>query len=670
MLEILLTARGDWVPGDRLAELLWGHELPQNAAGSLQTITSVLRRHLVPDRELARALLVTEAEAYRFATELVEFDLDRFDELLERSAREPTHLARRSLERALSLVRGVVLEDEPHALWAEELRRTYRGRVVGAHLEAADAALAVLEHAAALAHAEAAAALDRFCERPHRTAMLALYALGRQHEALDRHRRFRAILDEELGLDPNPATCALESAILRHEDVRSLLPLPVRRFPEHAGERTIRLLGRTSELETLEHAARQVFESSFALLQIEGETGLGKTRLLDELATSLAGVRIGRATCSALEQHLPYVPLAAALRDALRGIELDGHRLPPLRRILPELRLSDPAQEFPEVDALEALVELVAEHAPLVLLLDDLHWADPHTLAALSYLQRRGARIPAGVVTTVRSELTLPDHPVRRLRPDVVVRLQPLSAAELEPLVIPDLHDFTDGNPRFVLEAIANGHRAEPSEAFADTLLAQCRAEGASAYRILLTASALEQPFEPEPLATVLQIDTAELVDELERLCERRILRIDGPRFRFRYQLVRNVLLAKLSPARRRLLRVRLHALDAPRSAQTHGPTQPEELRGRRARVPEGAAEHTVARSCAPATAGPVVPLTDRELEVLHHVAAGKRNREIASELYVTRDTVKKHVTHILDKLGAVSRTHAAALAREIGLFG
>src|SRR5918996_1342385 len=61
-----------------------------------------------------------------------------------------------------------------------DLRGTYQGRVLGAHLEAADAALAELDYAAAHAHTEAAAALDGFSERAHRTAMLALYALGRQ----------------------------------------------------------------------------------------------------------------------------------------------------------------------------------------------------------------------------------------------------------------------------------------------------------------------------------------------------------------------------------------------------------------------------------------------------------------------------------------------------------
>src|ERR671918_986409 len=297
LLQILLSARGHRVPTDRVADLLWGEELPLKAVGSLQTFVSVLRRHLSPDRDRARELVVTEAEAYRFATDLVELDLDRFDELVERSAREPTHEARRSLEQALELARGEVLEDEPYALWAQDLRGTYKGRVLGAHLEAVDAALAELDYAAALAHAESATALDRFSERAHRTAMLALYALGRQHDALETYRRFRTLLDEELGLAPTAETRALEAAVLREEDVRSLLPRPIVRARRTGGARAVRLLGRERELDTLERAAREALEGSFALLFVEGEAGVGKTRLLDELATSLAGDPRWRGSC-------------------------------------------------------------------------------------------------------------------------------------------------------------------------------------------------------------------------------------------------------------------------------------------------------------------------------------------------------------------------------------
>src|SRR5260370_26062702 len=100
VLEILLAARGHRVATDRLADLLWPRQPPQNTAGSLHTFVSALRRHLTHDRERARELVITEAEAYPFSTDPLAFDLYRFDQLFSRSAREPTWVARRPLQQA------------------------------------------------------------------------------------------------------------------------------------------------------------------------------------------------------------------------------------------------------------------------------------------------------------------------------------------------------------------------------------------------------------------------------------------------------------------------------------------------------------------------------------------------------------------------------------------
>jgi LuxR family transcriptional regulator, maltose regulon positive regulatory protein len=104
----------------------------------------------------------------------------------------------------------------------------------------------------------------------------------------------------------------------------------------------------------------------------------------------------------------------------------------------------------------------------------------------------------------------------------------------------------------------------------------------------------------------------------------------------------------------------------------------------RRARAAAGAGAgtehlHRVIHAFQPATAqsdstartvqGLIEPLTDRELEVLRLLAAGRRNRDIAAELVVTLETVKKHTSHIFDKLGVTNRTEAVAHARRLGLI-
>jgi predicted ATPase len=195
--------------------------------------------------------------------------------------------------------------------------------------------------------------------------------------------------------------------------------------------------------------------------------------------------------------------------------------------------------------------------------IDDLESADPTTLAAIGYLQRRCTRVPTMLLCAVRTGATFANQPLRLVEPDARVRLEPLSSVDLAPLGIPDLHASTGGNPRFVAEKVSNGNRAVLSPTLSEALLGQCRTAGAHAYRVLLAASALEQPFDPETLAALLHVDATELAEELELLCEHRILRVDGFRFRFRYDLVRQVLLTSVSPARRRLLEARIDRASA-----------------------------------------------------------------------------------------------------------
>ena len=557
VLEILLASRGHHVPTDKLAELLWGAQRPDDVNGSIQTFISVLRRHLVIDRDRARDIVVTEAEAYRFATDKIELDLDRFDTLLERSASEPTRAARRSLADALALVRGDVLEDEPYTTWAADLRGTYRGRVLGAHLDAADAALAERDFSAALGHSDAAIALDHFSERAHRGRVLAQYALGDAHQALTSYRDFRRLLDEELGLEPSAETRALEAAILRQAEPEPLLPRAIT-TPSAIFEPVTPLVGRHRELAALSDAIRSGIEGDFTLIQVNGETGFGKTRLLDELAREFSDVRVGRAVCSPLEQHLSYVPLAGSLRDARLCAAAHVDQYPALRGILPELDTARRAAEFDDVDVLEALIGLVEDHAPVVLFVDDLQWADPSTIAALGYLRRRGRGPKGAVVVTVQPTAASADHNLWSLKADLTIDLDPLDPEDVNRLGIPDLYEMTGGNPRFVAEAIRTGEAA-PSKNLVEALIAQCRAEGLWGCRILTTAALLEQPFDPKSLAALLDTDPGTLSEELEAFCERRILRVDGLRFRFRYGIVRDVLFESISPARRTLLLERLH---------------------------------------------------------------------------------------------------------------
>ena len=219
LLEILLAARGRAVPKERLAELLWGDAQPRDAFATLETYVSGLRRRLGQTAASSDGLVVTETGAYRFAVDRVDLDLDRFDDLLARAEGAIGAARRRLLETALDLVRADLLEDEPYATWLEDLRAEYRERVAQARLDAAEAAFADADFGAGLAHAQRVLAGDPLDERAHRLVMLSLYASGRRHAALQAFDRCRAVLRDELGVDPLPETHALHTAILREEPV-------------------------------------------------------------------------------------------------------------------------------------------------------------------------------------------------------------------------------------------------------------------------------------------------------------------------------------------------------------------------------------------------------------------------------------------------------------------
>jgi DNA-binding SARP family transcriptional activator len=527
--EQLLCEHGRPVSKDRLADGLWGERLPRNVEATLETYVSVLRRSL---GERGRDLIVTEPRAYRLAIELVELDVLEFDALLDRAATASTRSSCAALEQALALAgRGEILADEPYADWVAPLRRHYNGKVLAALVSAAEAALSLGDADAALAHADAALARDRFHEPAHRARILALYTLGHQHHALDAYVACRRLLDEELGLEPMPETRALQKAILAQTDPAHLIVSPVPPPPPTQPEI---LVGRRRELEELVCAARAGLDHGGALLLVEGEPSIGKTTLLDAVVAQLDGVRVGRARCTAAENSLPYVPLCSAMRAAIG----DDDRLTAI--------VTD--EGAPRLATLEALASLLREHAPLALVLDDVDRGDEATIAALAYLQRRCDDLPVVILAAACAA----EH-LEHLQPALHLRLEALTRDELDDDA---LHEQTGGHPQLVRAILDDNPGC--AEALAASLLARCRDCGPFGYRVLLTASILDSPFGPDELADVLGVDPLQLVEQLEELCDLRLLAPDGDRFRFRYPLLREALQRSLTPARRRLLHARI----------------------------------------------------------------------------------------------------------------
>lgn len=220
--EVLLLARGKPVSKDRLGDLLWGEDLPVNVAATLGTYVSVLRTRLGQTPRRAMDLIVSEYGSYRIRWEAIWTDLDEFDEILRRW-KTPEPSAREPLERALALLRGELLEDEPYAPWVERDRDRYRDQHGELLRRLTLCLLLAAEFEGAITHAQHALSLEPMDESACQMLMVALYAAGRQQAAARAFDSCRKLLEEELGVEPLDATTRCLARIRRHESIDELV---------------------------------------------------------------------------------------------------------------------------------------------------------------------------------------------------------------------------------------------------------------------------------------------------------------------------------------------------------------------------------------------------------------------------------------------------------------
>ncbi len=261
---------------------------------------------------------------------------------------------------------------------------------------------------------------DPLNEEGYRRLMRLRFSQGDRAGALRAYANGRAVLAEQLQVEPEPETVALAKRIrhttpVRSQQVRSLRPTHASPGQPPANLLDGPFLGRTAEFGTLIECYQRMHAGQPQLVLLQGETGIGKTRLATEFVrwaqAQGADVLVGRALQTA--RQLPYQPLIDVLRRHLEQEHapddlLSNVWLAELSRLLPELRerYSDlPVPSTDEVlgynrlfEATARLVQLWAARRPLVLLLDDMQWADTTTLDLLLYLARSLAEQRAPVL--------------------------------------------------------------------------------------------------------------------------------------------------------------------------------------------------------------------------------------------------------------------------------
>src|SRR5215467_5364689 len=168
--------------------------------------------------------------------------------------------------------------------------------------------------------------------------------------------------------------------------------------------------GREAEIEALGEALDRVAAGGPAIVLVEGEAGIGKTRLLAEVLEDAAGrgMRVAAGRAEELERTRPFGVLAATFEcsrsspDPRRAAIAGLLAAPAAGDLGPITVTSDPGLRFRVVDAFTDLAEELALAGPLVLGLDDLQWADPSSLLTLGVLGRRLSDLPVGLIGCMR----------------------------------------------------------------------------------------------------------------------------------------------------------------------------------------------------------------------------------------------------------------------------
>lgn len=566
LLKILALARGRPVTVDHLIDCLWPEGPPARPASQLAVLVSRLRSTLGPER-LARTTA-------GYSLQIGWLDLDAVAELADEADRRlaagSPSTARAAANAALALVRGPLLADEVEAPWAEPGRAAVGRLVARVRHTAAQAALATGAWADAAELGRQALGHDPYDEAALRVVMAALASSGRPASALATYAELRSRLGEELGVGPGPETEALHTAILLER------PLPGTAVGRKAGSR-VRARphspggdappGRGPELEGLA-AALDRARSGVEVLLIEGEAGIGKTRLLSHWAERVraAGGTVLWGHCDGLGRALPLQAVLDAFASHLRLLgpaearEVMGPDAPALAPLLAMPGGDTAAAEWLAPTDLAgrqtvlfgailgALGRMSGE--PPVLVLEDVHLADASTLAWVGFATRRGHLARVLVVASRR-----PGE--GGVLPATVITLGPLDLAATAAVVGPeraaDLHRRSGGNPLLMLELAAADPGEEVPASVVDAVAARCDRTGEAA-PTLRAAAVIGTQIDLDLLASMLARPPIELLGHLEEAVRHQFLEERSAGFAFRHELVREALAAGTRAVRRALI--------------------------------------------------------------------------------------------------------------------
>ena len=575
---VLAVHAGRLVGRDELINAIWGDSPPATAAGSVYTYVSGLRRELEP------GMLSSASGGYLLRVAPDDLDASRFQRLraiaAELLAAGRGREAAERLDEALALWRG-----DAYATLAGPFLELDRQRLAELRLAAAEQRARILLDEGGddglVAELTSLVKDNPLHEPLQELLMRALHRAGRHAEALEVFQAARRTLVAELGIEPGPALRELQRQVLAGSAERPAaipVPEPSRTVVPTAVAKALRdglagrdSFGRTAEIGQLRGLVRTVAAGSGAAVWIEGEPGIGKTELLTLAFADAAdaGCRVAWGAADQLGSRVPLQVLSRAL-----GLETASRR--------PRSPVAEPAVAE---DQVVAAVRAACAAAPLILIVDDMQWADTATVRVWERLLALTTRLSLLLVASARSEPRL--AVLRRIvqaRQPWPVRLRPLAGAELDRLVEslvgarpgPHLRTLVaraGGNPLFVRELVGAllqrdaiqvaGDRADtapdvtvdPPQTLLDAVHAGLDLLSPETREVLRLAALLGFEFSVSEVVAVTGRSALELVGALEEALTANMLVDSGTDLAFRHPYLREALVESVPPA----LRAGLH---------------------------------------------------------------------------------------------------------------